>query len=346
MRCIASLLVVAAVGVEGFEPPSFLTEFAAKANDKLMHLGPYMRQIVKETVNKHEFPLLMTSEPKTLHKLVPANGTDDCKTCLEGASKFIIEHSLQQLKAMCEKADGKSCKATKICHFLGNHPKITIGMMIEHVRPMALSMAYCAGKGVCKPDAQIQAEVFQGKEAHEALMDHYDNLDLDGVTDEVGELAPESSDDEEEVSEPEEQCEDEHHHHDVCPYCLKRAIRHIMGHAVMKVHEMCHATTCPKAQRMCQWARDNKEVAFGMLLMKVEPWKGAFGFCVGFKKGKGKGKGKHHGKGKGKGWGNGDGEGHDHGKGKGWHGHHKQSRSPARDAFDDFVRAGQSAVVV
>jgi hypothetical protein len=235
---------------------------------------------------------------------------------LEDASNFVIEHSLEKLKAMCEKAS--SCKAKKICGFLGDHPQMAIGMMIEHVRPMALSTAYCVGKGVCKPDAQTTDEVFQGKEAHEALMDHYDNLDLDRVTDEAAELSPEAEDGEE--LEQDEQCQDEGQHHmRVCPRCMKKAIRFIMGHAVMKVHEMCHATECPKAQRLCEWARGHREVAFGMLLMKVEPWKGAFGFCIGMARGKAKGKGKHHhhhhdGKGKGKGKSKGKGKGKD----KGW----------------------------
>lgn len=67
---------------------------------------------------------------------------------------------------------------------------------------------------------------------------------------------------------------------------------------------------------MCDWARHNREVAFGMLLMKVEPWKGAFGFCLGLEKGKGKGKDKGKGKGKDKGKYHGP-KGKGKGKGKG-----------------------------
>lgn len=321
MRAVKLAFLIVSATAYGSELPAFLAEFAERANEKLTHLGPYMRQVVKETIKKHELPVTLPKD------LLPSNDTDACKPCMEKTSEFVIEKSLTKLKGMCEKAN--SCKSKKICGFLNRHEKMTVGMMIEHVRPMALSAAFCIGKDACKPTAQIEDEVFQGKEAHEALMDHYDNLDLDGVGDRIEGLVPEAEDEEEEEKDGVDvvreldhdwQCQDEHHHMHVCPHCMKRAIRFIMGHSVKKVHEMCASTDCPKAQRLCKFARDHREVAFGMLVMKVEPWKAAFGFCVAMGKGKGKGKvkGKHH-HGKFKGKGNDNGKGREKsGKFKGW----------------------------
>merc|ERR1712107_383677 len=43
---------------------------------------------------------------------------------------------------------------------------------------------------------------------------------------------------------------------------------------------------------MCSFASDNKEIAVGYALMKMEPWKFAMGFCKARRKNKGKSRGK------------------------------------------------------
>merc|ERR1719486_230233 len=93
---------------------------------------------------------------------------------------------------------------------------------------------------------------------------------------------------------------------------------------MMKVKAMCDEGNSATMQKMCLWMQKNREVALGMLISKVEPWKFAKGWCMHFtrmhdergwhrrhhwgheprdfgewgkgkgKKGRGKGKGKWH----------------------------------------------------
>jgi hypothetical protein len=96
-------------------------------------------------------------------------------------------------------------------------------------------------------------------------------------------------------------------------HCYKMVFRIVMAHSVSMVKKQCRTTHCPKMQGFCKWARWHREMAYGVLLAKVEPWKYALGRCYhpgkGIDKGKGdhgkdkNDKGKHHhkgGKGEGK----------------------------------------------
>lgn len=65
----------------------------------------------------------------------------------------------------------------------------------------------------------------------------------------------------------------------VCPMCMDRVMRQVMGHALQGVIGMCKSTNCPVMKKICDWSRNHKEMAFGMLLGKVEPWKFAMGRC-------------------------------------------------------------------
>lgn len=58
--------------------------------------------------------------------------------------------------------------------------------------------------------------------------------------------------------------------------CFKKTFGFVMEMVVKKTEEMCKKTKCPVMGKWCQWARQNKntqEAAFGMLMMKVQPWK-------------------------------------------------------------------------
>merc|ERR1712045_252356 len=91
----------------------------------------------------------------------------------------------------------------------------------------------------------------------------------------------------------------------VWKHCYKMVFRIVMQHSVSMVKKLCKTTECPRMQGFCRWSRWHREMAFGVLLAKVEPWKYALGRCYHPRKGKGKGKhGKrkyHHMGGKGEG---------------------------------------------
>merc|ERR1719270_1981987 len=76
----------------------------------------------------------------------------------------------------------------------------------------------------------------------------------------------------------------------VWKHCYRMVFRIVMEHSVSMVKKLCKTTECPRMQGFCRWARWHREMAFGVLLAKVEPWKYALGRCYH----PGKGKGKHH----------------------------------------------------
>merc|ERR1719422_1946207 len=82
------------------------------------------------------------------------------------------------------------------------HKEVTLGMVIEQVRPFALSGAYCVGKGACHHNSTL-SEIVSGHEAHDLVLKHFDQIDWD----EVLERAKEPTEPKEE--EAEEQKEDE-----------------------------------------------------------------------------------------------------------------------------------------
>merc|ERR1719361_2850986 len=78
------------------------------------------------------------------------------------------------------------------------HGQVTLGMLMEHLRPFALSLAYCAGKGVCrKPENGTVPEIEMGSTAQDVVVEHFDDVDWDEALQELEQ--PEGEDDEEEV---------------------------------------------------------------------------------------------------------------------------------------------------
>merc|ERR1719502_837477 len=98
---------------------------------------------------------------------------------------------------------------------------MTLGMMIEHVRPMSLATAYCYGKGSCKkPDDMTMSEIASGHEPHEALLDNFDKIDWSEVQEETEMLAP-STDENEMAEDKQPACKGNTRMHKVNPRCMK-----------------------------------------------------------------------------------------------------------------------------
>lgn len=261
-------LAALAVGTSAFEVD--LDYLATVTDDLHKHLSSALRSLVQE----HARP-----QPA----LIALNTNATCGPCVQEGSKFIIEHTVGKMKEMCSRDAAKSCIAGKVCGMMAKHPKVMLGMMVEHVRPMSLAHAYCTGKGHCDmPNDVTMSEISMGSEPHEALLDNFDKIDWSDVEEQTEELVQVPEYKEELPEEIMQMCKEQKHHMPVCPKCMKKAMRHVMGHAVMKVKAMCaHADkmNCKVMQKMCPWMAEHKEVAMGMLAAKVEPWKFAFGFC-------------------------------------------------------------------
>merc|ERR1719323_1924645 len=126
-----------------------------------------------------------------------------------------MEHAVHKIAEMCEMAEDKHCgRAVRACTMMRRHKQVTMGMVMEHVRPFALSAAYCAGKGAChrKPESTL-SEVVSGNEAHDLVLKHFDEVDWDEVLERAAEPEEEEveeldEDEQEEIAEEQMQvCE-------------------------------------------------------------------------------------------------------------------------------------------
>lgn len=263
------------------------------------HFGEF-RPTVAEHLPAHQLPLHLLKD-------APLNKQDTCGSCAQGGTKWLMEHGMNLMKAKCANVSSsnspKACVFEKICFFMGKHPKVALGMMFEHMRPMSLLQAYCTGKGVCgKPDDLTLNEILMGEQPHEALLKNFDQIDWSSVIDSAKEMGPNKT---ESFGELAPQCQTPEQAK-VCPYCMRKMMKKAVMMAVKKIIGMCHESKCHIMAKMCPWMKENKAVAFGMLLAKVEPWKFAMGWCMSKSGHRDHHHGDHH---------HGD---HDHG----WHHHH------------------------
>jgi hypothetical protein len=161
---------------------------------------------------------------------------------------------------------------------MSKHPKVAMGMMFEHLRPMSLVQAYCTGKGTCQePNDLAMTEILSGHQPHEALLNNFDKIDWSNVIEEASELMPHQYAVEFKKDLAAPKCESDSK---VCPHCMMKHIKKTTKDAIMKVKAMCQETKCSVMQKMCPWMKENREVALGMLISKVEPWKIAKGWCM------------------------------------------------------------------
>merc|ERR1712032_990095 len=116
-----------------------------------------------------------------------------------------------------------------------------------------------------------------GTQPHEILLSQFDQIDWHSAMDKAQQIPMVEDRDNEESEAESETCE---MHQRVCPKCMRRSTKYVMLHVVSRIKGMCMQSDSIKTQKMCHFAREHKDVAFGMLLAKVEPWKFAFGYCV------------------------------------------------------------------
>jgi len=265
---IAALLLLS-VGSGALEVD--IHQISSLTSDLHNLLSSSLRSLIHEHANPKKAPF-PTLQNKTT-----------CGECVRGGSKYVIDHTVAKMKDMCSNASKSdhSCVVKKVCDLMAKHSDVALGMMIEHVKPMSLAIAYCVGKGECeKPDQMTMAEITMGEEPHEALLENFDKMDFTDVEEQTMELVEEGNQEGQDLADAPE-CP-QHMHHKVSPKCMKKTMRRVMGFAIMKVKAECadaQNSKNPVMMKMCPWMAEHKMVALGMLVAKVEPWKFAFGRC-------------------------------------------------------------------
>merc|ERR1719275_215000 len=152
-------------------------------------LSSSLRSLIHEHANPKKAPF-PTLQNKTT-----------CGECVRGGSKYVIDHTVAKMKDMCSNASKSdhSCVVKKVCDLMAKHSDVALGMMIEHVKPMSLAIAYCVGKGNCeKPGEMTMAEIATGEQPHEALLDNFDKMDFTEVEEQIAELGGDEDEGQEE----------------------------------------------------------------------------------------------------------------------------------------------------
>jgi len=246
-----------------------------------------LRSFVKEYV---PLPLDVMIPPQSAKPL----SNESCCECREYGAKRVMEHAVYEIIEMCRRAEDHHCgRAARVCMMMRLHKEVTLGMVIEHVRPFALSGAYCVGKGACHHhhENSTLSDIVSGNEVHDLVLKHFDKIDWNEVLERAREPEEEEAEQHEkdgqdvkaeremQVCEARQKNATDAKQHNFCPYCFKRVMGLVMCKATMAVKMMCMKTHDPHTMRMCEFAYQHREVAFGMLLAKVEPWKFAMGAC-------------------------------------------------------------------
>lgn len=197
------------------------------------------------------------------------------------------------------------------CMFWKDDPKVALGFVIAKSRPWETGFAYCVGKGHCEmkdKEKSVSTVSFDAlsfdaaklPQGHELIQQNLQYSAEPSMEISIKRSMLESDSSEEEAEDHkdhdfwvafkkkwQEKHPGDHDHHDhdhghgghVCVKCYKKVFKIVMAHAIGGTKKMCEHTKCPFLQHWCKWAGHNKEMAYGMLLEKVEPWKYAIGRC-------------------------------------------------------------------
>merc|ERR1719161_646486 len=145
----------------------------------------------------------------------------------------------EKCAAASKSNDAKHCRVARICEKMSAHPKVMLGMLVERIRPLALSRMFCAGSRACDHPAEPLHSVLElanSPVAGEELLGNCDEIDMGLLREEVDELEPSLPDEEltqdgqEAIAAPNDekapaQCASDEGMPKVCPRCMKRAMR-------------------------------------------------------------------------------------------------------------------------
>merc|ERR1711907_123980 len=95
----------------------------------------YFSSSLRALVHEHANP------KQTAFPVIPHFKNETCGECVRFGAKYLLEKTVDKMKNMCANAanSANACVAQKVCGMMAKHNSMTLGMMIEHVRPMSLA---------------------------------------------------------------------------------------------------------------------------------------------------------------------------------------------------------------
>lgn len=203
---------------------------------------------------------------------------DKCKQCVMAVSAKVVTDVMERISKACEEKPPKVKWMKKFCWLVANKPKVVVGMVIFWTHPINLAGAYCVGHGDCSPksdpsahfDIEDDMKFKLGQVVREVTLsshsDDSEHLLMALEKEDCNGYEEEEDDDDEIKPRPDHKC-------------MKCVGKKVMEMTIKKVEAFCKKTKCEHAQKICKWAEEHKDEAFGFLLAAVEPWKFAIGYC-------------------------------------------------------------------
>lgn len=184
--------------------------------------------------------------------------SEECKQCQAGVYDWVAKHTKAWLDHACK---NPKKDLVDLCKLAEDHPHVVCGMLIYWTRPYQSAGAYCVGTKACPPPKDDEFEEPPEALADRIAQESWKSMSIDVPGEDIENAA---------AGHPEPSKE-----------CTDKVNKVIMGEVVESVKKWCEETSpkCKKAKKICEWAGQHKDVAFGWIMAAVEPWKFSYGYC-------------------------------------------------------------------
>jgi len=208
-------------------------------------------------------------------------GNCPCMDCIDKAVKCWYHIAFQKMDDWCAKPS--KCPVQKrICKVFKNEPEIFAGMLFVWGHPMDDGYFYCYGHGECKPK-----DMFPGLNGQGGMMAAVEDFSLadtewekqEEPTSELELFHTESEIEELLMMGEEKMFGMELFGGDKYKKCVKKTSCWVMKKVIHKICDWCKNATKKEDVKKCDWMKAHKKFTFGALLVAVQPWKYAMGYC-------------------------------------------------------------------
>lgn len=201
-------------------------------------------------------------------------GPERCMLCVKATTRHIMESVIDHLKKMCEST--KCPFLQKKCAQAKEHPGVAFGYLLDRVHAMDKSVAYCYGRRAC-PHPPVGHHCCCGAhcDSNDMAADmmpehefarHLENMNLFQSPALMGQAMQQMARNE---------------GNQTCVECIEGTACCVTEAAVHMIGQWCEKTECPCAKRMCDWAKEHKDVALGILVHRLRPGEWGCGWCFG-----------------------------------------------------------------
>lgn len=210
-----------------------------------------------------------------------------CEQCVALGGSYLVRSVVDAISASCKYTN--STEVIEQCKSLSQFEPVLLGYVVERLKPVAHSLAFCSGLGTCKVgDSRAviqQGLAYSGKDAAihtlEAVIETLESdpdmsnlLVFDGSRyqfEVAGVKAPTEVEDGSDTTKP-------------CLSCIKRVDHHVMEVVMGRVLQRCSSVkkfASKDLEKSCKWIDDNQQYFLGSVLAKTEPYKFSSGYCTG-----------------------------------------------------------------